>query len=181
MLYLAAQPAAWTGDEPPLAAPAAAELPELLLRLLHRFPPPDELSAATLALLDARPLDEPPPLTRAALELALGWLDIPLQPLHPTPLLCALHTALAWRARAQRRPRAEVRPLMAAASLGAPGLWGEAHACLVAQLLPAIALSGSREEARRARGCCACSRPPRPAAPRPCRGGRAAGGSTCST
>jgi len=151
MLYLAAQPAAWTGDEPPLAAPAAAELPELLLRLLHRFPPPDELSAATLALLDARPLDEPPPLTRAALELALGWLDIPLQPLHPTPLLCALHTALAWRARAQRRPRAEVRHLVEAASLGAVGLWAEAHTCLVAQLLPPIALSGAREEARGAR------------------------------
>ena len=40
---------------------------------------------------------------------------------------------------------------MAAASLGAPGLWGEAHACLVEQLLPAIALSGAREEARGAR------------------------------
>jgi hypothetical protein len=44
-----------------------------------------------------------------------------------------------------------VRHLVAAASLGAPGLWAEAHACLVAQLLPAIALSGSREEARGAR------------------------------
>jgi len=51
--------------------------------------------AATLALLDARLLDQPPHLRRATLELALDWLDGQLPPAAP---LCPMHpgAGVAW-------------------------------------------------------------------------------------
>ena len=161
MLYVAAQPAeeaapasAGGGVGAAAAASAAAAATasaELFSRVLGRFPPPDELDAATLALLDARPLDAPPHLTRATLELALDWLDghVP-----HAALLCAMHTALAWRARAQGRPRGEVRHLLQAAAgggAGAASLWAEAHETLVARVLPAEVLRNARASVGAAR------------------------------
>ena len=101
MLYVAAQPAEEAAPAPASAsaaapaAGAAAASAELFARVLGRFPPPDELDAATLALLDARPLDQPPHLTRATLELALDWLDGQLPPAAP---LCPMHpgAGVAW-------------------------------------------------------------------------------------